>query len=214
MKDIDKIIELAQSQVGYKEDPKTGYNKYNLEYYGYNSAAAWCVTFIWWLFKHTGLSYLFYGGGKTASCGTLFDYYEQRGMTVKNKVPKRGDLVEFTFNGVEHCHIGMCLDYDGKYVITVDGNTSDANSQSDGGEVLIRKRSKKYIYGVIRPAYAEPEPDKPDDTPTQITYTVQKGDSLYKIGKKFGVPWPKIAAANGIKPPYTIYPGQVLIIPE
>lgn len=49
--------------------------------------------------------------------------------------------------------------------------------------------------------------------PMDRTYIVQKGDSLSKIGKKFGVKWRDIAAKNGIKFPWTIVPGQVLSIP-
>ena len=46
------------------------------------------------------------------------------------------------------------------------------------------------------------------------TYTVQKGDiSLYYIGQKLGVAWQAIAKANGIKAPWTIHRGDVLIIP-
>ena len=46
------------------------------------------------------------------------------------------------------------------------------------------------------------------------TYTVQKGDiSLYGIGLKLGVSWQAIAKANGIKAPWTIHRGDVLIIP-
>lgn len=42
------------------------------------------------------------------------------------------------------------------------------------------------------------------------TYTVRSGDYLVKIGERTGVAWQTIAKLNGIKPPYTIYPGQVL----
>ena len=41
-------------------------------------------------------------------------------------------------------------------------------------------------------------------------YTVQSGDTLSGIGSKLGVNWQRIAAANGIGSPYTIYPGQRL----
>ena len=54
-------------------------------------------------------------------------------------------------------------------------------------------------------------PEKPSET---STYTVVSGDSLSKIGAKLGVPWRKIADANGIKDPWIIRPGQVLTIPE
>jgi len=45
------------------------------------------------------------------------------------------------------------------------------------------------------------------------TYTVKAGDTLWAIERRVGVPYEKIAAANGIKPPYTIRPNQVLVIP-
>lgn len=45
------------------------------------------------------------------------------------------------------------------------------------------------------------------------TYTVVSGDYLVKIGEKTGKKWQDIASVNGIKAPYTIYPGQVLTLP-
>ncbi|MBE6152800.1 MAG: LysM peptidoglycan-binding domain-containing protein [Firmicutes bacterium] len=47
----------------------------------------------------------------------------------------------------------------------------------------------------------------------EITYTVVKGDSLWKIGNMYGVKWIDIAKLNNIKIPYIIKPGQVLRIP-
>jgi LysM repeat protein len=46
------------------------------------------------------------------------------------------------------------------------------------------------------------------------THYISPGDTLYKIGIWYGVPWPDIAAANGISYPYTIYVGKTLCIPE
>ena len=48
------------------------------------------------------------------------------------------------------------------------------------------------------------------------SYTVQSGDSLSKIGEKFGVSWQKIFDANRDKldDPDTIHPGQELTIPS
>ncbi|MEO9362566.1 MAG: discoidin domain-containing protein [Nitrososphaera sp.] len=43
-----------------------------------------------------------------------------------------------------------------------------------------------------------------------IAYTVQPGDTLYRIGQAYSVPWTDIAARNGITSPYLIYPGQKL----
>jgi nucleoid-associated protein YgaU len=54
-------------------------------------------------------------------------------------------------------------------------------------------------------------------SPTPKTYTVQSGDCLMDIARKrLGDPhrWGEIANLNGIGPPYTIYPGDVLKVPE
>lgn len=47
------------------------------------------------------------------------------------------------------------------------------------------------------------------------TYTVEAGDSLSKIGQKYGLPWKAIFDANRdiIKNPDLIHPGQELKIP-
>ena len=47
------------------------------------------------------------------------------------------------------------------------------------------------------------------------TYTVESGDSLSKIGSKYGIPWKAIFDANRdiIKDPDLIHPGQELKIP-
>lgn len=44
------------------------------------------------------------------------------------------------------------------------------------------------------------------------TYTVVIGDTLSGIGKRLGVDWRDVAEKNGIVAPYTIYPGQTLVI--
>ena len=64
-------------------------------------------------------------------------------------------------------------------------------------------------------------PPKPTPPPTQpyyqpqanIAYSVRKGDSLSAIAKRFRVPQAYIAQLNRLRPPYTIYVGQILRIP-
>ena len=48
------------------------------------------------------------------------------------------------------------------------------------------------------------------------TYTVESGDSLSKIGSKYGIPWKAIWDANRdiLHDPDKIYPGQELKIPS
>ncbi|HEX7593022.1 MAG TPA: LysM domain-containing protein, partial [Anaerolineae bacterium] len=65
----------------------------------------------------------------------------------------------------------------------------------------------------------QPQPSTPPTPPAQPTqppaqsatsYTVQSGDTLYGIARKFGV----TVAANNIANPKLIKPGQVLTIPQ
>ena len=46
-----------------------------------------------------------------------------------------------------------------------------------------------------------------------VTYTVRPGNTLYGIAQFFGTTVKKIAQANGLVCPYTIYPGQELVLP-
>ena len=48
----------------------------------------------------------------------------------------------------------------------------------------------------------------------RITYVVQKNDTIYEIGKKYGVNYRKIMEINNIRNHRRIQPGQVLIIQE
>lgn len=51
---------------------------------------------------------------------------------------------------------------------------------------------------------------------SSTTYTVQSGDTLSKIGQRYGVGWQKIFEANRsiLEDPDKIYPGQELQIPQ
>ena len=46
------------------------------------------------------------------------------------------------------------------------------------------------------------------------TVTVRKGDALYKIAKHYNVGLRSLIDINGLKPPYTIFPGQKLRLPS
>jgi nucleoid-associated protein YgaU len=54
---------------------------------------------------------------------------------------------------------------------------------------------------------------QPLPTPTPEVYVVQKGDSVYKIAKRYGTTMRAIILANNLTNPDLIYPGQVLYIP-
>lgn len=46
------------------------------------------------------------------------------------------------------------------------------------------------------------------------SYIVKSGDTLYSIAFRYGKDYRQVAAANGIAAPYTIYPGQRIIMHE
>ena len=45
------------------------------------------------------------------------------------------------------------------------------------------------------------------------SYTVQKGDYLIALAKRFGITWQELAEMNSVSYPFTIFPGQVLQLP-
>lgn len=160
-----ELLELARSQLGVTEAP-AGSNrvKYNTEYYGREvsgEAYLWCCVFQWWLFRHAGAGELFYGGGKTASCSALYEYYRGRGQTVKAEEMKPGDLVFFDFERPgKYNHIGICERVEPGFVTTIDGNTGSGD-EANGGMVDRRRRALKYVSAVARPAYL-PETEEED----------------------------------------------------
>ncbi len=48
--------------------------------------------------------------------------------------------------------------------------------------------------------------------PAPATYTVRSGDTLYGIAFTYGLDYRQLASINGIRAPYTIYPGQRLAL--
>jgi lipoprotein NlpD len=53
---------------------------------------------------------------------------------------------------------------------------------------------------------------KPVIKPRSGYYRVRRGDTMYSIAWRFGYDHRRMAAWNGIRPPYTIYPGQLIRI--
>lgn len=54
----------------------------------------------------------------------------------------------------------------------------------------------------------------PAHAESSVAYTVQKGDSVWKIATKYQIGVSEIVQANNLKNPSLIYPGQKLIIPQ
>lgn len=160
MSQLQTILDLARGEIGVTEaPPESNCVKYNTAYYGREVSGGsypWCCVFLWWIFDRAGLSRLFYGGGRTASCGTLetFSKKERQFVTVGYRP---GDLVFFRFSGAAVQHIGLVeqVNADGT-LTTIEGNTAVGNEVS-GGRVMRRIRPVRYAAGACRPAYEKGE---------------------------------------------------------
>lgn len=174
---VDKVLNIAEAEVGYLEkktnadlDSKTknaGYNNYTK--YGrdmhklYPSVmdfpAAWCDCFLDWCF------YKAYGtaNAKKLLCGDFNDYTVISAQLYKNKKawyksPKVGDQIFFNNSKGGICHTGLVYKVDTLYVYTIEGNTSStAGVVANGGCVAKKKYAKTYsrIAGYGRPQYEE-----------------------------------------------------------
>ena len=154
----EDLLALARREIGTKEQP-AGSNrvKYNTAYYGWEvsgRAYPWCCVFLWWLFRMCGASALFYGGARTASCGTLMDYARRNGLLV-TKDYRLGDLVFFRFSGSGGPeHVGIVEEIRGETLVTIEGNTG-AGNDTNGGQVQRRQRQRRFVLGAYRPQYEE-----------------------------------------------------------
>ena len=168
MATAEDILKVAKSQIGNNGD------KYCKEY---GTKTAWCVIFVWWVFKHANASDLF--GKKCALCSKL--YYQHESQAVEFDQLQAGDVVFFDWSGEKKAfnHVGLVESRSGSYINTVEGNASNA--------VRKRTRSKKYVSHAYRPAYDNNSTTKDTDdfnggTTVNIEMKVLKnGSSGYQV---------------------------------
>ena len=176
---VDKLIAVAEEQIGYLEkksnkdlDSKTAnagsnnYTKYNRDLKAWTGVgyinAQWCQAFVDWCFiKAFGvedakkLLYAFTNYTPTGS-----DAFKKRGRYIKRGkgTPKRGDVIYFYSTSKGRIgHVGIVYKVSGRTVYTIEGNTSGAsNLITNGGGV--RKKSysmsSSYIDGYGSVDYA------------------------------------------------------------
>jgi predicted outer membrane repeat protein len=89
-----------------------------------------------------------------ASCDAGLKWFAKRNKLVPVGEAKEGDIVFFQFdNDPQPDHVGIVTKNmkRTKTLKTVEGNTSDKGSQSNGGAVYAKKRSYSLVMGVARP---------------------------------------------------------------
>ena len=139
-----KVVEVALKEVGYKETPqnsnKTKYGKW----FGLDGVA-WCGIFVSWVYNQSGVSLGNIGFTKGyAGCQSAVAHFIKTKEVTKT--PQIGDIVFFDWNlDGRYDHTGIFNGWiDDKTFNTIEGNTSLTN-QSNGGEVMNRKRNNKGV---------------------------------------------------------------------
>ena len=216
MSEINKILELANEEVGYLEkasrddlyDKKANagsnnYTKYAEEmdalhvYNGPKNGYAWCNVFIDWLFyKAVGIdraSELLIGWN--AGCTQDWIWFKSKGQIVDD--PKIGDLVFFG----DCDHIGIIENVDNEKIYTIEGNTSNkAELIVNGGQVAKKSylKTSSYIKGYARPKYDQEYQGEPR---SEVTYPLillgSKGTAVRLLQEKLlakGYRLPKFGA--------------------
>lgn len=217
---VAKIVSWAKKQVGYR--PTSGkMNKY-AEYLDsvrdfYNTpknGADWCDVFVDCGFAQTfgneiGRKML-YQPLRSTGAGCYFSANFFKNNKAFYHLPEVGDQIFYGANAGDHT--GIVVAVSASTVTTIEGNWNNMVCQRN------LQKSDYRIAGYGRPNWALVAEIKDDDddeqvvVDDQITYTVKAGDTLIGIAEKYGTTYQKIAELNGIRPPYVIYPNQVLKI--
>ena len=159
MATAESVLSVARAELGVKESPANSNKvKYNTWYYGRavsGSAYPWCMVFVQWCFAQAGASYLL--PLRTASCGALMRAAKAAELWV-TKGFRPGDVVIYDFpGGADTDHTGIVEKVTASGVIAIEGNTSAAGSQSNGGMVRRKTRTNSLIVGAVRPKFKEDE---------------------------------------------------------
>lgn len=144
------LIDIARAEIGQTEKPlnsnRTKYGKWaNL------NGVAWCGLFVSWVYEQAGkpmprIGFRFNG---FAGCQTAVAYFRKERKIVTT--PQEGDLVFFDWNNDKrHDHVGLFVKWlDKDHIETIEGNTAIGND-SNGGNVMVRKRHKRFCL-FVRP---------------------------------------------------------------
>lgn len=183
MATAESVLNIARKDLGYKEAPpgsnRTKYGKW----YGMDGQP-WCMMAVQYWLDQAGVAPVI----RTASCGALMRAAIRAGEWVTRDY-QPGDVVIYDFpGGAATDHTGIIEGFDGRYVTAIEGNTSTGND-SNGGEVMRRKRSLDVVVGAWRPEYEE------DDDMTQEQFSKMMDTWLAQLAKQDPSDWSQDARA-------------------
>ncbi len=188
----EAVLAVARRELGTKESPANSNRvKYNTWYYGREvsgPAYPWCMVFVQWCFAQAGAEKLL--PLRTASCGALMSAAKRAGLWVTRDY-RPGDVVIYDFpGGAATDHTGIVETATPAGITAIEGNTSQAGSQSNGGEVCRKNRKYSLIVGAVRPKFEEDEMDISKLTDAEV---LQLGKRLQEVMSRQPVS-PKLAA--------------------
>lgn len=153
MASLTKVLNIARSQLGYREG-RNNNTKFG-RWYGMNNVS-WCDIFISWVGVTANARDIVGRAAYTPSHAQWFRSQNRWGT-----VPRRGAIVFFDFpdavHRIQHVGIVESVRSDGR-IVTIEGNTaSGLGNQSNGNGVYRRVRSQSMVVGYGYPAYAREE---------------------------------------------------------
>jgi hypothetical protein len=172
---VDEVLKAASSKVGIVEgggkDGKSGNIVWVWDWWkqvtGRNlQGSPWCAGFVSWCFSQAKASSLVAAENSHGFVSTIngLAYFKKKKQVVDPKHAQPGDVVFFDFDSSgQPDHVGIVESNDGKFLTTIEGNTSpgDSGSQKNGGGCYRRKRAiDKIIIGVGRPSWPTLTPTK------------------------------------------------------
>lgn len=138
-----RFINVAKAEIGVVEVPD------NKVKYNNNNGLPWCGYFVDWCLNHAGIK------GTPKQISTI---QGAKAMKEINRwvtgMPEVGDLIYLGWGKPgEIQHIGIVAEVHSSHLITIEGNTSDAN-QANGGAVMVKKRLfDSHTIGYSRPKF-------------------------------------------------------------
>lgn len=149
----EKVLSAARRELGNREAPP-GSNRTKYGAWFGLDGYAWCMMFVQWCFRQAGAAQLL--PVRTASCGALMRAAKSAGLWVTRGF-QPGDVVIYDFSGKKAVteHTGIVESIPANGVVSIEGNTSEAGSQSNGGMVCRKIRRSGLIVGAVRPGFEE-----------------------------------------------------------
>lgn len=145
-----KIIEVAQSQINYREGVNNA-TKYGA-WYGMDHQP-WCAMFVSWCAAQAGISEKIIP--KLAYVPYMVEWFKTQKRYRGKKLywPCPGDIIFFG----DSSHVGLVESVSGNTIVTIEGNTSRIGNSSNGDGVYRRYRNiaDPWIMGYATPDYKE-----------------------------------------------------------